>query len=108
MSGGRFDYAQYHIKTISDGIRSEIDRSGKPLTDEEKYECHDDEWYEKYPEDLFHHRYPDEIIDKFKEAIKYLDIAEVYAQRIDRLLSGDDSEDTFLVRLKEELDKLGG
>jgi hypothetical protein len=30
--------------------------------------------------------------------------ASIYAHRIDWLLSGDDSEDTFLKRLKEELE----
>lgn len=32
--------------------------------------------------------------------------AEVYAQRIDWLLSGDDGEESFHERLKEDLDKL--
>jgi len=30
--------------------------------------------------------------------------AAIYAQRIDWLLSGDDGEESFLERLKEELD----
>jgi hypothetical protein len=32
--------------------------------------------------------------------------AAVYAQRVDWLLSGDDGEETFLERLKKDLDKL--
>lgn len=50
--------------------------------------------------------YSDETINEFKNAIAYLKIAECYAQRVDWLLSGDDGEDTFHERLKEELDKL--
>lgn len=33
-------------------------------------------------------------------------MASIYAQRIDWLLSGDDSEDSFKKRLKENLDEL--
>jgi hypothetical protein len=33
-------------------------------------------------------------------------MAEIYAQRIDWLLSGDDGEDSFRERLKEDLEKL--
>jgi len=32
--------------------------------------------------------------------------AEIYAQRIDWLVSGDDGNDTFLKRLEEDLNKL--
>jgi len=32
--------------------------------------------------------------------------AQIYAQRIDYLISGDDGEESFRERLKEELDKL--
>ena len=32
--------------------------------------------------------------------------AEIYAQRIDWLLSGDDGEESFHERLKEELEEL--
>ena len=41
-----------------------------------------------------------------KEAIKALKIAQVYAQRVDWLLSGDDGEESFLSRLDDELKKL--
>jgi hypothetical protein len=46
------------------------------------------------------------VIAKFKDAVNILNIAEVYAQRIDWLLSGDDSEESFLKRLDEDLNKL--
>ena len=41
-----------------------------------------------------------------KEAVRALKIAQVYAQRVDWLLSGDDGEESFLSRLEEELKKL--
>jgi hypothetical protein len=45
-------------------------------------------------------------VEEFKNAAKYLRIAYVYAQRVDWLISGDDGEESFLERLKEELEKL--
>ena len=41
---------------------------------------------------------------KFKIAIKYLKIAQIYTKRIEWLLSGDDGEDSFHERLREELE----
>ena len=109
MSGGAFDYKQYNIAMIADEIEQTIERSGRPKTREElKDESwgRDTSWYEKYPEDLNHYKYPDEVIEKFKEGVAVLRKAHIYAQRIDWLISGDDGEESFLKRLKEELDKL--
>jgi len=60
----------------------------------------------RHQEDLYFYKYPDEIIEKFKEGLEILKNAEVYAQRIDWYLSGDDGEESFLSRLKEDLEKL--
>ena len=108
MSGGAFDYNQYKIGDIADDIEKTIQRNGRKKTKEElKEECwHQPDWYEKYPEDLYYYEYPDEVIEKFKEAVKILRQAEVYAQRVDWLLSGDDGEESFLKRLEEDLNKL--
>ena len=108
MSGGAFEYNQYKIGYIADQIEHEIERNGRPKTKEELRDesWRDSDWYEKYPEDLNHYKYPDEVIEEFKNAVKYLRIAEVYAQRVDWLLSGDDGEESFMRRLKEDLEKL--
>ena len=107
MSGGAFDYNQYKIRDIADDIEYQIEKNGKKKTDEELKEWpYQPDWYEKYPEDLYHYKYPDEVIEKFKEAVKILRIAEIYAHRIDWLLSGDDGEDSFLRRLKQDLEEL--
>ena len=47
-----------------------------------------------------------EVVDEFKKGLKILKTAAIYAQRIDWLLSGDDGEESFKERLKEELDDL--
>lgn len=108
MSGGAFEYQQWQIQNIADGVEQVIRNNGAKKTQEEL----DDEpwkhsdWYERNPEDLYHYKYPDEVIEKFKEGVHYLRMAYIYAQRIDWLLSGDDGEESFLERLKEELHKL--
>ena len=47
-----------------------------------------------------------EVVEEFKKGLKILKTAAIYAQRIDWLLSGDDGEESFKKRLKEELDEL--
>ena len=47
-----------------------------------------------------------EVVEEFKNGLKILKTAAIYAQRIDWLLSGDDGEKSFKERLKEELDEL--
>ena len=107
MSGGAFEYSQYKIGYIADQIEETVIKNGVEKTPEEiKDDWHNDEWYEKYPEDKFHYKYPDEVIEKMKDAVKALKIAQVYAQRVDWLLSGDDGEESFLRRLDDELKKL--
>lgn len=107
MSGGTFNYQQYHIQTIAEYIEMKIENNGKEKTARElKEEWRSPDWYDKYPEDKFHYKYPDEVIEKFKEAVNMLKIAQVYAHRIDYLIAGDDGEDSFLKRLGDDLKKI--
>ena len=108
MSGGAFNYDQYKIGYMVDQIEETVVKNGVEKTPEDlKNEgCRDPDWYKKYPEDLFHYKYPDEVIEKMKEGIEVLKRAQIYAQRIDWLLSGDDGEESFLRRLEEDLNEL--
>jgi hypothetical protein len=83
MSGGAFDYLQYRIHDIVEGIQDIIDQNDSIPPEE---------------------RYSEETIERFKNGIFYLNVAQVFAQRIDWLVSGDDSEETFHERLNEDLD----
>ena len=108
MSGGRFDYLQYRLHDVVSDIKDEIEKSGRKKTDQE---LRDHFWWseedlEKYPEYRYHHKYSDEIIKEFKTAVDIIQKAEIYMQRIDWLLSGDDGDETFLERLKKDLSKL--
>ena len=107
MSGGAFENQQHRINDIIESIEEQIDKSGREKTKEELRERggYDPEYYEKYPDEKFYYKYSDEIINEFKIGVKKLKEAYIYAHRIDWLLSGDDGPETFLERLKEELDE---
>ena len=110
MSGGHFDYNQYHIGEIADKIESIIEKNGVEFTEEEKrenaYWYGNPNYFQENPGDAFYTSYSEEVLNKFKEAVKYLRIAQVYAQRIDWYLSGDDGEESFFERLEEDLKNL--
>lgn len=110
MSGGHFDYKQSSIRDIYESIEEIISKNGKlktpkELKDEDWYGRGSD-WYVKYPEDLYHYKYSDDVIDQMKRGVIQLRMAYVFAQRIDWLLSGDDGEESFLDRLKEEINDI--
>ncbi len=46
----------------------------------------------------------EESIETMKEAWRQLRIAEIYATRVDWMMSGDDDEDTMQERLAEDLE----
>ena len=75
MSGGHFDYHQYRIREIAESVEDIIQNS----------------------------KYAPEVLEKIKEGLDVLKKAEIYTQRIDWLVSGDDGPETFLERLKEDL-----
>ena len=79
MSGGHFDYAQGYIHRIADELEHVI--------------FHNDELSA-------------ETLAQFKTGQIFLRKAYVYVQRIDWLLSGDDGEDNFHTRLKQDLENL--
>ena len=96
MSGGHFDYNQHRIRDIADSVEDIIRKNGK----KKDYKI-ESSWESEY-----YYEYPPEVIEKFKEGLEILKKAAIYAQRIDWLVSGDDGDETFLERLKEDLDNL--
>ena len=165
MSGGHFDYQQYHIEDIANSIEREIEEATKPkppkvwkegvtvfkkiddwhsvgiykgfktyneavkhlkkdkaykfVREYEKDERRIAEFmegekmvevmetkYQEYEDDEYYPEYSEETIQIFKDAVKILRKAAIYANRIDWLLSGDDGEDNLKERLKKELKEL--
>ena len=82
MSGGYFDYHQYKIGEIAEDIEN---------------------WFKPGAADA---GWSEQTITELKNAVNILRIAAVYAQRADWLFSGDDSEDSFHIRLHSELGML--
>ena len=103
MSGGRFDYIQLRLQyEVIDEINSIIKKNKIEIPEKDRFSWID---YEKYPEDKLHSNYSDEIINEFKNGIKAIKNACIYIQRIDWFLSGDDGEENFIKRLKEDLNE---
>lgn len=101
MSGGAFDYIQYRIRDISDAIEKKIETNKRrPFNNPKDYweEMCNKEWEENGGR-----HFSNETIKAFKDGVYYLRMAEIYAQRIDYLLSGDDGEESFHRRLKEDI-----
>ena len=86
MSGGYFEYQQYHIQDIIDKL------------EETKVKIKNDEEYYEYDRKL-------ELLQEISNGLGYLNLATIYTQRLDWLFSGDDGEDNFFERLEEEFDK---
>ena len=80
MSGGYFDYKQHHIEDIIEALRDTIEN-----------------------EDI----YSDETLEELGKGLTILQLAYVYTQRIDWLLSGDDGEENFHERLVNDKNNLG-
>jgi hypothetical protein len=124
MSGGTFEYRQYAIDQIASEIEDVIKKNKVVKNPEDIYSwdlkpdfCENSknvkQLLAKYkiedvvePWGIYYYDYPDSVIDKFKEAVNYLKLAAIYAQRIDWLMAGDDGEETFLKRLEEDINNL--
>jgi len=105
MSGGAFEYSQYKIRDIHEEIQTRLDRMGKELPkDELRYYTKD--YLDKYPEERFYADESEEVKKIFSDGIEILKKAEIYAQRIDWFLSGDDGEESLISRLKSDLEQL--
>lgn len=106
MSGGHFDYLQHHIGDIAEEVKDVIVKNKVEVPN-----CDHESWdYDKdgnlYDWAKYYYCFEEKTISRFKEAYRKLKEAEIYAQRIDWLLSGDDGEDTFHERLERDLEEL--
>lgn len=113
MSGGHFDYEQYHIQDIIDSIERYLD--GAEIDDPEYYiknyfmdpQSPEANYIREHGRTIPNtYEFGEETLKEFRKGLEVLKKAYVYSQRIDWLLSGDDGEDSFHERLKEELNEL--
>ena len=91
MSGGYFNYDQYRIGQIADDIQLLI--------------CNNDSTELNQYGDCIGQGHSPEIIQQFRDAVVALRRAQIYAQRIDWLISSDDGPNSFLLRLAEDLQR---
>ena len=86
MSGGHFNYNQYKIQQMADDLEQLILDNNK----ENEYG--------------YTRNYSDETIAEFKKGLHHLRMAFAYVHRIDWLVSDDDSEESFHIRLAREIE----
>lgn len=82
MSGGHFDYRQYSLNEIAEQLDNLVNRR-------------DEDFY----------RFSDKTVGDMVKTANSLRLAAIYLQRIDWLVSGDDSEESYHKRLAEELEQ---
>ena len=102
-----FKKLEYEIEIISEEFQKRKFRAkGVNLGKEELLEVKEF-IYEYYKnengEQVWYYDYSKETLDEFKKGLDILNKAYIYTQRIDWLLSGDDGEESFHKRLKEDL-----
>lgn len=105
MSGGFFNYKQWHIDNIAEQIEQEVILSGKPIP-KQKWNYSERQEFEETHKQPMNYAFPEEVLRRLEEAIYALRRAAIYAQRTDYLISGDDGEESFERRLQEELTEL--
>jgi hypothetical protein len=105
MSGGRFDYREFHIEDIAEQIEQEVIISGKPIP-RQRWDYSLRQEYEETGKMPTNYAYPESVLRRMEEAVYALKRASIYSHRVDYLLSGDDGEESFERRLSEELAEL--
>lgn len=94
MSGGAFEYKQYHIEQLIEDMELLLKRVDKEPID--SFEC---DSLKNYIDDK----------DSFKKIVeKNIDLLKksyIYTKRLDWFISGDDGEETFYERLEEDFNK---
>jgi len=86
MSGGHFDYQQYRLNDIAEELRRTIAK------------CRQKREYYDY--------YSDKFINDMVDAYHKSKELEVILNRIDWVLSGDDSEESYIERLAEDMSEI--
>lgn len=65
--------------------------------------CTEEVYLDELGREIYQPEYSEDTIKEFKNAIRTLRMAQVYAQRVDWLICGDDGEESFHERLAEDL-----
>ena len=82
MSGGCFDYIQFRLDSVAEQI-------------------------EQILKDSDEHGWSASTIRTVEEGLDFVRLARIFIHRIDYLVEGDDSEESFNRRLKSDLSRAG-
>lgn len=85
MSGGHFDYVQHNLDDVVEEMNRLIYKNSSPN------------------EYGYANNFSQETLNEFVNTIRAVKLARVYVQRVDWLVSGDDGENTFHEKLKEDI-----
>lgn len=80
MSGGHFDDKEINFKYVADELTDYLENNAQDMDPA--------------------------VLDRLGYAVAMFNVAYVYAHRIDYLLSGDDSPETFIQRLTDDIEAL--
>jgi len=101
MSGGYFNYEQFKIGNIQEEIQFILDSQGKPIPEEEL--PHSPAYYQMHPNELLYPTLLPEIKATFIQAIHHLKMSKLYTDSIDYYISGDETPETYLIKLNKKL-----
>lgn len=93
------------FNNLYDFVEERVSKDGKRISvfkshDGEIHEIRETKW-EEYEDGEYYPNYSEETLQIFKETVQELRKTAFLVQRIDWLLCGDDSEDTFLQEIME-------
>ena len=97
MICGFFEYKQFQIQQIIESLEDIVEGHTKSS------QFIHGQWVDNLPEI---DGYSKDTKDEFLKGLELLEKAQIYAQRIDWLLSGDDGEESFHRRLRQDLEEL--
>lgn len=99
-------FADIHPVKGDDVLFQSVDKFMTATQDDERipvlYSIHH-AVFDHYPDDAGVLELSDKTIETMKEAYRQIRLAEIYAERLDLMMSGDDSEDTLQECLKEDM-----
>ena len=112
MSGGSLNYLSSRIDDACEKIDEHINGTSIDECDANYY-CEDNDLEKEDAEYIREHlhtkpnpyEYSNSTLEKLRNALDILRKASIYANRVEYLFSGDDGEESFHKRLREDLKK---
>ena len=100
MSGGHFDYVQYRLNDTIEELQQILDDQELELV--RSRECNNTEECQ-CPDCYYIEGFSRETIKEFQKTLDLVQKAQLYLNRVDWLVSGDDGEESFHERILEDL-----